>query len=597
MYRQKKQSSGLLISGSIVSKKYTADEAIAVLPGSKKKHYWYIIIGIVLLLPVGWYWLRPSPAVYFSYPLGVSPELAASFGEVRKDHFHMGLDLRTKGRENFPVYAIAEGFISRIQISENRFGKAVYVTHPNGITSIYAHLNRFSNDVEKYIHQQQYQQQQWEQDISFPKDRFPVQKGDLIARSGNTGTSEGPHLHLELRNTLTGKSINPQTAGFAVPDNVHPVIKNIYWYNKQGSIYETNATRLTFTTASDQTVEVSSPYIVLGIETFDKSADTRFQLGIYKATLYMDDLLMHHLSMDELSDNDTRYVNAGIDYKEYVSSGKTIQLLTTLPGNRLALFSKAPADGLLDIHDQKAHHIKIEIQDAAGNISSIAFYIRFNGVKQPPMLYPKNVVPVAPGRDTVLQQGQTMLHISKNALFDRVPVLITTTNTPRKNAVSQYIDIYPSAIPVYDSLEITIPTTLSKGDTLRKHVVMLAQTCTGRSVVKGVWNNNTMKAKLPGFGTAQLVIDTIPPSIALVNPRNARFPSDDGVVRVACKDNLGNIAAFRATIDGHWVVFERKGNVFTYQPDEYCRAGIHDLTITVSDVAGNTAMQTFTVIR
>ncbi len=597
MYRQKKQSSGLLISGSMVSKKYTADDAIATLTRSKKKHYWYIIIGIVLLLPVGWYWLRSSPAVYFSYPLGISPELAASFGEVRKDHFHMGLDLRTKGRENFPVYAIADGFISRIQISEKGFGKAVFVTHPNGITSVYAHLNRFSNDLEKHIHQQQYQQQQWEQDISFPKDRFPVQKGDLIARSGNTGTSEGPHLHLELRNTLTGKSINPQTAGFAVPDNVHPVIKNIYWYNKQGSIYETNATRLTFTTASDQTVEVSSPYIVLGIETFDKSAETRFQLGIYKATLYMDDLLMHHLSMDELADNDTRYVNAGIDYKEYVASRKTIQLLTTLPGNKLALFSRSPANGVLDIHDQKAHYIRIEIQDAAGNISSIAFYIRFNGIKQASMSYPHNVVFIPAGKDTILQQGQTMLHISKNTLFDRVPVFITTTNTSRKNTASPCIDIYPFTTPVYDSLEITIPTTLSKEDTLRKHVVMLAQTSTGRSVVKGTWNNNTMTGRLPGFGTVQMVIDTIPPSIALMNPRNARFPSDDGVVRVVCKDNLGNIAAFRATIDGNWAAFERKGNVFTYQPDEYCRAGVHDLTITASDIAGNITSQTFTIIR
>lgn len=596
MFYQKKQSPGLLISGSIIAKENIARAKIAFSPGSKKKHYGFIIIGLIALLLLAAYYLRPFPSTYLSYPLTISPELAASFGEVRKDHFHMGLDLRTKGRENLPVLAIADGFISRVQVSENGFGKAVYVTHPNGMTSVYAHLSRFSEAVEKCVHRQQYQQEQWEQDLRFPKDSFPVRKGEVIARSGNTGTSEGPHLHMELRNTATGNSLNPQREGLTVSDNMHPVIKNIYWYNKRGSIYETNAIRLPLTAGTQQVVEVSSPRIILGVETFDKNAATRFLLGIYKATLYMDDQLKHHFSMDEIPQNDTRYVNGSIDYNEFVAGRKTIQLLATLPGNRLALFSKAPESGVLDLSDQKVHRIKIAVQDAAGNNTEMAFAIRFNGVKQLPLSRSKNVVWGVPGKDVVLQHGQTIVRVGKNVLFDSVPVAIAATNTLYANAVSQRIDISPSGVPLYDSLEITMPCTLAKEDVLRQRVVMLVQTAMGRAVIKGVWNNYKMTSKLPGFGVVQLVTDTIPPSISLVNAMDTYLPAEERTVRVVCKDNLG-VAAFRATIDGHWVVFERKGNVFTYLPDEYCEPGTHNLVITVSDIAGNSATQTFSIVR
>lgn len=181
------------------------------------------------------------PQNYFRNPLSIPMQLAANFGAVRTNHFHMGLDLRTNSKENLSVVAAADGYVSRIKVERYGFGNAVYITHPNGYTTVYAHLNRYFDTLDEYVKEKQYKDEKWEQDITFQPGQFPVTKGQLIALSGNTGGSAGPHLHFEIRDTKTEECLNPLLFGFNIPDSVAPIISGLYWYDRRFSTYEPGA--------------------------------------------------------------------------------------------------------------------------------------------------------------------------------------------------------------------------------------------------------------------------------------------------------------------------------------------------------------------
>jgi murein DD-endopeptidase MepM/ murein hydrolase activator NlpD len=173
------------------------------------------------------------PKGYFRNPLAIPIQLAANFGELRTNHFHMGLDIRTNQRENLPVYASAEGYISKIKIEKSGFGRAIYINHPNGYTTVYAHLNDFFPALNEYVIAKQYKDEKWEQDFELPAGQFPVSKGQFIAYSGNTGGSQGPHLHFEIRDTETGSNYNPWLFGLGLPDYIQPYIYRLYYYDRK----------------------------------------------------------------------------------------------------------------------------------------------------------------------------------------------------------------------------------------------------------------------------------------------------------------------------------------------------------------------------
>src|ERR1700743_506582 len=178
------------------------------------------------------------PQDYFRDPLDIPMSLAANFGELRPNHYHMGLDIRTQHRENLPVFAAADGYVTRIEIEPAGFGQAIYIRHPNGYTTVYGHLNRFFPALEAYVRAQQYRQQSWEVNLRIPEGLFPVKKGQFIALSGSTGGSQGPHLHFEIRRTAGDINLNPLLFGLPVPDRTPPTLVRLAWYDRTSSIYE-----------------------------------------------------------------------------------------------------------------------------------------------------------------------------------------------------------------------------------------------------------------------------------------------------------------------------------------------------------------------
>ena len=296
----------------------------------------------------------------------------------------MGLDIRTQGRENLPVYAAAEGYVSRIKIEHYGYGNALYITHPNGYTTLYAHLNTFYPALAEYIKNKQYNEQNWAQDFALPEGLFTVTKGQFIAFSGNTGGSAGPHVHFEIRDSKTGNNLNPQFFGFNLIDKEPPVIYKLFWYDRRYSTYQSSSRQIAITKkgadyTSNKIVKVNSPVISLGITAEDINPSTPFKLGIYAASLWIDDSLLNSFKMNDFSYTNTRYLNASIDYSKYIKERIYVQYLAQLPGNQLKIFDSGAGKGVIILADTAVHNIKIVAADIYGNNSVINFKLQLSG--------------------------------------------------------------------------------------------------------------------------------------------------------------------------------------------------------------------------
>ncbi|MEJ7681242.1 MAG: M23 family metallopeptidase [Segetibacter sp.] len=326
------------------------------------------------------------PQGYFRNPLGIPIQLAANFGELRSNHFHMGFDIRTRQRENLPVYAAAEGYVSRIKIEKSGFGRAVYIIHPNGYTTLYAHLNNFYDTLQAYVKNKQYADQQWEQEFELEPNQFPVSKGQFIAYSGNTGGSEGPHLHFEIRDTKTGNNLNPWLFGFGLTDKMSPSIYRLYYYDRRYSTYQIKPQPIPITGSSGKylsasdVVSLSSPVVSFGISAEDKLNISSFKYGIYEASLSVDESVQSDFQLNDILYDDARYINGSIDYKTKCSGGPYIQHLSRLPGNYSTIFSSA-GDGKIVLTDTLIHNAEIVVKDAAGNSSVLSLRFQMGSFK------------------------------------------------------------------------------------------------------------------------------------------------------------------------------------------------------------------------
>ena len=324
------------------------------------------------------------PKGYFRNPLNIPISLSGNFGELRPNHYHMGIDLKTAQRENLPVYAAAEGYISRIKIEPGGFGRAIYITHPNGYTTLYAHLNNFASKIDAYVKQQQYALESWKVELMVPPALLPVKKGDFIAYSGNTGGSQAPHLHFEIRRTEDDVNVNPLLFGMPLKDNVRPRILRFAVYDRTRSVYEQTPKIATARPAagnyvtSPSVVKIGSPLVSFAITAFDTHTGSSNLNGIYSATLYVNDFEEESFTMNNISYNDTRYLNAHIDYRYKILNNSYLQHLSELPGFLNSIYTNGEGKGVIDISDGNIYDVMVEVKDASGNKSQLKTRVQFD---------------------------------------------------------------------------------------------------------------------------------------------------------------------------------------------------------------------------
>lgn len=537
-------------------------------------------------VPIGY------PQGYFRNPLDVPMQLSGNFGELRPNHYHMGFDLKTLAKENLPVYAAANGFVSRIKIEPFGFGRAIYVQHPNGFTTLYAHLNNFNTPLENWVKQQQYLQKSWAVYLEVPPGLFPVNKGDFLANSGNTGGSQAPHLHFEIRETATDINVNPALFGFPVADNTRPTLLRLAIFDRGRSTYEQNPRLIGVKASAAGTYITSAPVITtswprisFGIGAFDTQTGSSNRNGIFESRLIVDEVPNVSFKMDRISYNDTRYLNAHVDYSTRVGSNIWLQHLSELPGYTNSVYNKSGGNGVIDISDGQPHNIRIETRDANGNTSILRFKVQYRQGSIHEQEIPGEMF--YPGMVDGVESSHCEFFIGEKCLYDSVRIRYLEDEKADTQAVSAIHWIGISDIPLHEAFLVRVKPNRVLTPAEKSRTVMKL---TPGGVQKVEWQLDWAAARVRQFGNYRLMVDTEPPVITPVGFADGAILTKATRIVFTVKDNFGSFKNVRAELDGKWLRFTNdKGRSFIYRFDENCLAGPHTLKISAEDEAGNTS--------
>jgi len=556
----------------------------------------YLLTGVVAF---GQLYQKPKyPQNYFRWVTGLKPDIVANMGELRPNHWHMGLDVRTNQVVNQNVYAAADGYISFVGIEPLSWGRWVIIDHPNGLSTLYGHLNDFRDDLEKYVTEHQYKTESWITHLKIPPGRFPVKKGDFIAFSGTTGGSGGPHVHWEIIDTKSGKRLNPTLFGTPIVDNIPPTIVRIAMYDRSNSVYDQSPAIYPLSkssgayTVAGGVINTNFTKLSFAIQAYDTRNGTNNQDGIYSARLFMDGKEISSFYIDSVDYVDTRYMNAHIDYKMQSTGGSWMQHVSKLPGDLSGVYYDIGNNGIIELKDTDPHDIKIEVADANGNLSTISFKIKNNGGTPPSV---KNYEWL-PGRTNTLVKSHFSVTLPMNALYDKMNPNYSSSTSAALNSVSATHKIGETYIPVHSNFEVKIKPNKPIAPENRDRIV-IKRTGKNTTVKKAEWKGEWLVAQFRDFGTFEAFVDNVPPSINSLGSGSVINLNNVKRITFTPTDNYG-IADFRAEVDGKWIRFTNdKGRTWIYNFDNRIKPGEHTLTVTVTDIAGNITKRSWKFVR
>lgn len=541
----------------------------------------------------------------FGSPVDIPIYLSGTFAEPRGNHFHSGIDIRTQGSEGLKVYSVQDGFVSRVKISAYGYGNAIYVQHPNGYTSVYAHLSGFNPEIQKYIHNLHYQKESCELDEGVPYGKLKVKKGELIAYSGNTGGSGGPHLHFEIRNTQTEHPLNPQLFGFTVKDKMAPIIHNVSVYAKDFNLvspqrYAARKTTQGYRLMKD-TLYFNTDTISFGLHATDKMENSTSTNGIYSMKVLVDGEAIYGFHMDSISFAHTRYVQCHVDNAEKVDNNNTVYRCHRLPGNDFKfVYDVQKNDGYLGLEDSVINKIEIVCADFQGNVSNVVFYAgksnQSNAYKMKELDF-----------DTVFYHNRSntfygaglKAQFPADAFYSKVFFDYDVDSIQLKNmdALGPLHRLHKDTEPVHKNYTLSLFVNEVPHHLQNKGIIVRIDR---RGRIKayttkhdGAW----FSANPREFGNFTLVLDTVAPSIRPYNFTPNGSITGKKELKFAAADDLSGIVSYRATINGKWVLltYDYKNDLLIYALDERCPAGEHNFEMVVRDDAGNSATYRCTI--
>jgi hypothetical protein len=531
------------------------------------------------------------PLVDFRPPLDiVPPALAGSFGELRGNHFHSGLDFRTNQREGYPVYAIADGYVSRIRIQNSGFGQALYLTHPNGYTSVYGHLSRFAPRVAEAVKAISYQKKTFELDEYPAADQFPVHKGDIIAYSGNRGSSGGPHLHFEIRDSKTENTINPQLFGIQIPDDIPPVIYSLYLYKLNKKPFNEYTPKQYFQVTgaggkyhlSAGTLPVSGE-VGFGITATDRHNGNSGINGVYSIELEADGKTVFSSALERFAFEDSKGVNSHIDYPAFMTSRRSIQKSFVDPGNPVKIYYNLQNSGRIEFADQEVHELKYIVTDSKGNKSILPFSVRSDGKAVTTPDEPDGI-PFFYNKDNEFSTESVKVVLHKGTLYNDFNLVYKVKPKPVRGYSAIY-QIHTNLTPLHAGFDLWIKAD-AVPDHLKEKAVIVS---TGGGSQGGTFENGYIKATPRNFGSFYIAADTLAPTVVPVNISDGRNMAAVPKMTFKIRDNLSGIKSFNGYIDGSWVLmeFDTKTATLWHSFDSRTGPGKHQLRLEVEDMKGN----------
>ncbi|RMA64155.1 M23 family metallopeptidase [Ulvibacter antarcticus] len=557
-----------------------------------------IILGL-LLLGVAANGQNTVPTDYFSNPLEIPLILAGSFGELRSNHFHSGLDIKTQQKEGIPIYAPADGFVKRIKVGHYGYGKALYIKHPNGYSTVYAHLQKYAGAIEAYVKKSQYDNESYEIELFPDASTLNVSKGDIIGYTGNSGSSGGPHLHYEIRDGAS-RPMNPMLFGVEIPDTKHPLVYTIMGYpiGESAQINQSqNPVKLRLILQKDGTYKVENIIafgrIGFGIATNDQQDGASNKNGVYEIKTAYNGEEKFEVLFEKFSFDETRYLNRYIDYGYFQNNKSRIQKLFRESNNPLSIIKYENDSGYLDVQDGFTSTYSIEVKDYKGNTVIISIPIEGKNLE---ILEPKIDATtedfIYADHATSITKGKFSIYIPANSLYEDTFLKI--------EAKGDTLTFHEDVIPIHRN--ITLSVDASNYNESDKDKLFL-----GRLNYRGepYYNSTSRKgdkltARTRTFGDYALVVDTIVPTIKPFNFSSDKWISKNETLQLKIEDDLSGIKSYRATVNGKFILMEYnyKTDVLTYDfDDNISEEGENNLKLIVIDNVGNSATFEATFFR
>ncbi len=532
------------------------------------------------------------PQDYFSAPIDINLILSGSFAELRTNHFHSGLDIKTQGKEGFKTYASAAGYVSRIKISRYGYGKALYIKHPNGYTTVYAHLKKFSAAIEAYVKKRQYQKETFEIEL-FPKaGTLKVLDKQLIAYTGNTGGSGGPHLHFEIRDPQE-RPINPLMFGFDVKDTTPPVIYGLFGYPISENSHvggDTKRVEIRIIKQKDGTYK-SEPIIAygeigFGIISMDRQDLASNKNGVNNIQTSFNGQKSLEVNLNRFSFDETKHLNRYIDYEFLYNNKKRIQKLFIEKNNPLSVMNAFTNGGALKIENNTYSIYKIFVSDFKGNQSELNIPIR--GVYQKlsdPINRNAKLQHVSATKETVLQKDNVSIQILKNTFYEDVDLLFEVSNDTLK--------LHTALIPLQKSITINFDISkYKKEDKTRLFIGSVSRYGNKLYYSPTKKRGNTLSTRTKYLGSYSLGIDSENPEIKAINFKNKSWISNHKYLKVKINDKVSGIKNYRATLNERWILMEydTKTQLLTHDfEDQTITETENNFKIIVTDNVGNSS--------
>lgn len=537
---------------------------------------------------------------YFRSPLGIPLVLSGTFGELRNNHFHAGIDIKTKGVEGQKIYASAEGYVSRVRVSPYGYGRALYIDHPNGYTTVYGHLQKFSPEIEKYIKEKQYEQQMYEVDLYVPADILTVEKGEVVAHSGNSGSSSAPHLHFEIRETTTEFPVNPLLFGFNIKDSRQPEMPKIAIYGfdaarhpsenklilncqKKGKEYK----------LSKDTILVNSDLIGVAVKTFDRLNGAENKNGVFAIQMKVDDILQYDFKVDELSFDQMRYINAHCDYDEWHRNRSWYNKCYIEPNNRLMNYQESGYTGHIETYQSTPRKIEIIIEDIAKNQSTLVFYVRKDKKGKTFSFKTDYHQLLYHSISNEVMEEEMMATFSPDAFYN--DVFFDYKRLPGKTAYSATHQIHDSATPIHVPFDVLIKAKDVPESLRDKLVIMYEYKKSTRTLIPESWSGDFVKGQSKSFGKFYIKTDTAKPQIKPVYTYSGKNLAKYDVLRFKISDNLSGVKSYNGYLDGEWVLmsYHPKSRQIRYYFDKKLSKGKHTFKVEVIDAVNNSNTYSF----